>query len=308
MNLAASGIEYCRAFSYLVVCRFQSLAPMVDLSSRIKLSTGPIFWHEAGDARRPAIVFLHGSWHDNSQWQEIVRHLGVHFHCLAPDLLGFGNSISTQMPNSIEMEVAHLHEFLSKLKLHPVYFVGHSLGAWIAASYTLKYPDLVRGVVAISPEGFSLNGWQKYSSWTRLLLRHPLLFKLWLKGLQATISISDGVHPLVKSQAYWQFMHKFPTTRHLLFERSIREIRQELVGDRLSQFRSPLLVLQIDKDDRFTIDQSQAYVRAVRESEYKSISSPEADSLELERRIAREIQAFVERVQLKIDREEVELW
>ncbi|WP_310486914.1 alpha/beta hydrolase [Chamaesiphon sp. VAR_69_metabat_338] len=281
---------------------------MVDLSSRIKLSTGQIFWHEAGDARRPAVVFLHGSWHDSNQWQEIVRHVGAHFHCLAPDLLGFGNSISSHTPTSIEMEVAHLHEFLSKLKLHPVYFVGHSLGAWIAVSYTLKYPDLVRGVVAISPEGFSLNGWQKYSLSTKLLLAHPLLFKLWLKSLAATISISDGAHPLVKSQSYWQFANKFPTTRHLLFERSTHQIRQELVADCLSQFRSPLLVLQIDKDDRFTIEQSQDYVRSVQKSEYKSLRVSEVDSPDLDRQIAREIQAFVERAQLKIDREEVELW
>lgn len=308
MNLAASGVEYLHAFSYLVVCRLSILSPMVDLSSRIKLSAGQIFWHEAGDARRPAIVFLHGSWYDSSQWQEIVRSVGRHFHCLAPDLLGFGNSTSTHPPTSIDMEVAHLHEFLSTLKLHPVYFVGHSLGAWIAASYTLKYPDLVRGVVAISPEGFSLHGWKKYSQSTKLLLAHPLLFKLWLKGLEATISISDGAHPLVRSQAYWQFLSKFPTTCHLLFERSTREIRQELVGDRLSQFRPPLLVLQIDKDDRFTIEQSQDYVRSVRKSEYKSIKDLEPDLPELGRQIAREIQAFVERVQLKIEREEIELW
>jgi pimeloyl-ACP methyl ester carboxylesterase len=281
---------------------------MVDLSSRIKLSTGATFWDEAGDARRPAIVFLHGSWHDRSQWQDVMHQMRHQFHCLAPDLLGFGNSVATHTPNSIEMEVAHLHEFLSTLKLHPVYLVGHSLGAWIAASYTLKYPDRVRGLVAISPEGFSLTGWQKYGTLTKLLLAHPVLFKIWLKGLAATISISDGAHPLVRSQAYWQFLSKFPTTCHLLFQRSTKEIRQELVADRLAQFKSPLLVLQIDRDDRFTIEQSQAYAHAVRQSEYKSIKDTDPDSPDSGRQIAREIQLFIERVQLKIDREEVELW
>lgn len=281
---------------------------MVDLSSRIKLSTGQIFWDEAGDTRRPAIVFLHGSWHDRRQWQDIIHQTRQHFHCLAPDLLGFGNSVATRTPTSIEMEVAHLHEFLSTLKLHPVYLVGHSLGAWIAASYTLKYPDLVRGVVAISPEGFSLTGWQKYSPLTKLLLAHPVLFKLWLKGLEATISISDGAYPLVRSQAYWQYLSQFPTTCHLLFQRSNREIRQELVADRLAQFKSQLLVLQIDRDDRFTIEQSQAYANSVRQSEYKSIKDPDPDSPDSGRQIAREIQAFIERVQLKIEREEIELW
>jgi homoserine acetyltransferase len=93
-----------------------------------------------------------------------------------------------------------------------------------------------------------------------------------------------------------------------LFQRSTNEIRQELVADRLAQFKSQLLVLQIDRDDRFTIEQSQAYALSVRQSEYKSIKDTEPDSSESGRQIAREIQAFIERVQLKIDREEVELW
>jgi pimeloyl-ACP methyl ester carboxylesterase len=282
---------------------------MPDFSSRIKVSAGQIFWRETGDRHRPIAIFLHGSWDDSSQWQKIIDLLSTKFHCFAPDLLGFGNSTAIKTPSSISVEVDCLHEFLNALKLRPVYLVGHSLGAWIAVSYALKYPDLVQGVVAISPEGFSFVNWQQYSQFTILLLTHPLLFKLWLNGLELITAISDGAAPLVKEQDYWSFFEKFPTTCRLLFQRSIEDIRRELVADRLIQFRLPFLVLQSDLDENFIIQQSQAYAKAVRKSEYKLIKNlTSIQSQESLCQITQEIQDFFDRVQAQIDQEEVELW
>jgi pimeloyl-ACP methyl ester carboxylesterase len=282
---------------------------MLDFSSRIKVSAGQIFWREAGDAHLPVAIFLHGSWDDSSQWQNIIELLSKNFHCLAIDLLGFGNSTAIETPGSIETEVNCLHEFLSALKLRPVYLVGHSLGAWVAVSYTLKYPDLVQGVVAISPEGFSLANWQQYSRFTQWLLAHPCLFKLWLSGLTIMTSVSDGANPLVKRQNYWNFFNSFPTTCKILFQRSIEDIRHDLVADRLRQFRPPFLVLQSDLDSKFVIGQSQAYAKSVRKSEYKLIENLTSVSSQAALfQIAQEIQSFFDRVQIQIDREEVELW
>jgi hypothetical protein len=104
-------------------------------------------------------------------------------------------------------------------------------------------------------------------------------------------------------------LDKFPTTYQLFFKRSIESIDRELVAERLSQFRKSFLVLQNDMDDRLTIQQSQAYAKAVWKSEYQSIkntepiSTPEADV-----QIALEIQRFIDRVQTKIDQEEIDLW
>lgn len=284
---------------------------MPDFSSRIKVSAGQIFWREAGDAHRPVAIFLHGSWNDSSQWQNIIGLLSKNFHCFAVDLLGFGNSTAIETPSSIEIEVDCLHEFLNALKLHPVYLIGHSLGAWVAVSYALKYPDpdLVKGVVVISPEGFFLANRQQYSRFTRWLLAHPWLFKFWLSGLAIVTSVSDGASPLVKRQKYWNFFNDFPTTCKLLFQRSTKDIRSDLVAERLRQFRLPILVLQSDSDSRSVIGQSQAYAKAVRKSEYKSIESLTSFSSEAALlQIAQEIKYFCDRIQLQIDREEVELW
>ena len=279
---------------------------MRDRSSRIKLSAGQIFWREAGDSHRPVLIFLHGSWDDSSQWQKIVEPLSKNFHCFAIDLLGFGNSTAIEMPSSIETEVNCLDEFLHALHLRPVYLIGHSLGAWIAVSYALKYPDLVQGVVTIAPEGFSLTSWRQYRRFTKWVLTYPWLFKLWLKGLEIVTSVSDGAYPLVKSQTYWEIFNKFPTTCYLFFQRSRKAICSELVTDQLSQFRPPFLVLQNDADHQLTIEQSRFYAKAVRRSEYRVVQNIPSPELDLQ--FAREIQGFLDRVQTKIDREEVELW
>ncbi len=268
-----------------------------------------MFWREAGHSDRPVAIFLHGSWHDGSQWEPIVKSLTKNFHCFIPDLLGFGNSHANTTPNSIEMEVEFLHEFISTLKLPGIYLVGHSLGAWIALSYALKYPNLVRGVAIVSPEGFSLDTLKQYKPATKFLLAHPRLFTLWLNAFKLATSASDGARIVAKNQNYWKFFTKFPATRQILFHRSQQAIRQELIADRLAQFKPALLVLQSESDDRYTIEQSQAIARAVRQSELKSIGKLDIDSLErTQLQIATEIQLFGDRVQLKIDLEEVELW
>jgi pimeloyl-ACP methyl ester carboxylesterase len=282
---------------------------MVDRSSHIKISTGQVFWREAGDSENPVVIFLHGSWDDSNQWAKIVEPLSKNFHCFAIDLLGFGNSIAIETPSSIEIEVDALQEFITALKLRPAYLVGHSLGAWIAVSHTLKYPDLVQGVVAISPEGFSLMYWQQYSQFTKWLLMHPWLSRLWVGGLKVLASVSDGGYPMVKHQPQWVLLDKFPTTYRLFFERSIQSISAELVAERLSQFRKSFLVLQNETDNQLTIQQSQAYAKAVWKSEYQSIKNSESGSIEeADLQIVLEIQGFIDRVQTKIDREEIDLW
>jgi pimeloyl-ACP methyl ester carboxylesterase len=282
------------------------VALMVDCNSRIKLSTGQIFWREAGDNRRPVLLFLHGSWHDRTQWDSAIEILSKNFHCLAIDLLGFGNSIALQTPKSIELEVDCVHEFVVALKLRQVYLIGHSLGAWIAMSYSLKYPRLVQGTIVIDPEGFALIN-RREDFVTKWLLSHPLLFKFWFNGLKVMTSISDA-ELLEKSQAYWSFFNKFPTTCHLFFQRSNREIRHELVADRLSQFKLPLLVLQSDRIDRATIAQSQSYANSACQSEYKLIgASASIAPSEFMRQIAQEIQIFIDRIQTQTERLEVEI-
>ena len=93
-------------------------------------------------------------------------------------------------------------------------------------------------------------------------MANPALFKVWLKGLQVMTSITDGAEFMERSQTYWQLLAKFPTTCKLLFQRSTREIRRELVADRLDKLSLPFLILQPDNAKPIIIDRSRAYASA----------------------------------------------
>jgi haloalkane dehalogenase len=87
-------------------------------NSRIKLSQGQIFWHEVGQGT--AIVFLHGSTDDSSQWLSVIEHLSEDYHCFAPDLLGFGESERPNVHYSIDLEVECLADLLEALRQREV--------------------------------------------------------------------------------------------------------------------------------------------------------------------------------------------
>lgn len=129
----------------------KSSSDVVMRTGRLRVSSGTLFWHEAG--RGDTLIFLHGSWHDSGQWLPVMQALAPEYHCLAPDLIGFGESTSTAKAHSVDLEVEALHSLLQALRTPHCVMVGHSLGAWVALRYAQRYPDQVRGVAVVAPEG-----------------------------------------------------------------------------------------------------------------------------------------------------------
>jgi haloalkane dehalogenase len=106
--------------------------------------------------------FLHGAWNDSGQWVSVIDSLSDNFHFLVPDLLEFGESENPDFHHSIDLQAEWISEFIKALRLKKVYLLGYSLGAWIAASYALKYPDEVSGLVLLAPEGVGTEGEKRY--------------------------------------------------------------------------------------------------------------------------------------------------
>jgi pimeloyl-ACP methyl ester carboxylesterase len=216
-------------------------------NSRIKLSLGHIFWREVGQG--PDLVFLHGSWHDSSQWLGTIEYLSRYCHCLVPDLLGFGESKSPNIHFSIDLEVQCLEEYLDTLKLREVYLVGHSLGGWVAASYAVKYPDRVQGLVLLAPEGVNTASQQQRMRDAKLLTAQPPL-TFWL--LRAIYPLAKLVGSEKKLDRLFEFRRQLlgsDVARQLLFGRRQAEIKAELVDEQLSCLKVPVLLLHGSQDN-----------------------------------------------------------
>lgn len=239
-------------------------------TSRIKLSQGQISWREIGSG--PTVVFLHGSWCDSSQWLQVVELMGMDYHCLAPDLLGFGSSAFPNIHYSIELEVECLAEYLESLNLKSVYLVGHSLGGWIAASYALKYLDRVQGLVLVAPEGVQADGVRKYQWWNRpWLTAMPKLAK-WLRNFRPLTKFLNQYQKIREFLQKQQHIAQNPVTCQLLFQRRYAEIKAELLQDKLDLLKVPVLILQGGQDSRpGAIAQSELYAAKTPEAKLYTI-------------------------------------
>lgn len=229
-------------------------------NSRIKLTQGQIFWREVGIG--VPIVFLHGSWSDSSEWTAVIESLGHTYQCLAPDLLGFGDSDRPNIHYSIEGQVETLAEFLDAVNLRTVYLVGHSIGGWLAASYALRYPERVKGLVLLGAEGVKPTGMGDRWTAARLLAAHPPLV-FWFLRLFFPIARLLGKDVWVtRWLALRQQFRRSPAACQLLFRRRQAEIQSELLHDRLSWLKVPVFVLQGEFDRSINTLLNQTYATA----------------------------------------------
>lgn len=238
-------------------------------NSRRKLSQGLLFWREVG-AEIP-VIFLHGAWNDSSEWLSVMESLAENFHCFAPDLLGFGESENPNIHHSIDLQVECLAEFLQAVKLEKVYLVGHSLGGWIAASYALKYPENVDGMVLLAPEGVEIAGQEEYFRKMRRLLNYsPLVVKL-LRSLITLTKILGWHEKITQDLQLRQDLLRYPIACQLLFKRRQAEIEAESLQKRLYMIEVPTLILQGGQDTPDALAKSQVYSQLIPKVELKII-------------------------------------
>ncbi len=239
-------------------------------NSRIKLSVGQIFWHEVGQG--PDLVFLHGSWHDSSQWLGTIELLSRYCHCLAPDLLGFGESERPNIHYSIDLEVECLAQYLDTLKLRQVYLVGHSLGGWVAASYAVKYPDRVLGLVLLAPEGVNASGHRQRLREARWLTGKPPLAFWLLRSLYPVAKLFGGKKKFDRLLEFRQQLMGSDVALQLLFRRQQAEIKAELVDGQLSWLKAPVLLLHGSQDTPAAASACESYAALAPNAELQFIS------------------------------------
>lgn len=253
-------------------------------NSRIRLSQGQLFWREVGQGK--TLVFLHGSWSDGNQWLGAIEPLSQRYHCVAPDLLGFGESEQPKVHYSIEQQVECLAEYLEVLKLRQIYLVGESIGGWIAASYVLRFPDQVKGLVLLSPEGISTEYRWRWERWLVSPLANGLLRSI------LPVARLLGREGRIEHLLRWQRqLRRSPVACKLLFGRRQAEIQAESLNDRLQWLKLPVLLLQGEGDRAAAL--TQGFLNQAPTAELQQVSEPLTASLDS---VAVQIQAFIERI------------
>jgi haloalkane dehalogenase len=98
------------------------------------------------------VVFLHGNPTSSYLWRNVIPHVTPHGRCIAPDLIGMGDSdkLADSGPGAYRF-VEHrrfLDAFLSETGVtENVVFVVHDWGSALGFDWAYRHPDSVRGLV-----------------------------------------------------------------------------------------------------------------------------------------------------------------
>ena len=97
-----------------------------------------------GNAAASPLILVHGGLDHCRNWDAIARELQPHFHVVAPDLRGHGDSEWAK--GSSYSLVDHVYDLSCLMRcadLQDAAIVGHSLGGMISLAYAGTYPDRI---------------------------------------------------------------------------------------------------------------------------------------------------------------------
>lgn len=172
------------------------------VSQRLKLHY--VDW---GNPEKPPLILIHGGKDHARSWDSVALALRDHFHVIAPDLRGHGDSQwsigGSYALVDFTLDIAQL---LDSLGVYPVEIVGHSMGGSVALQYTGTFPDRVKRVVAIEGLGPAPHlirerpAQERMQTWVtemqRLARRHPRRYASLDEAVQRMQEANPRLTPL----------------------------------------------------------------------------------------------------------------
>jgi haloalkane dehalogenase len=103
-------------------------------------------YREAGRRDAPVALFLHGNPTSSYIWRNIIPLVADVAHCIAPDLIGFGQSGKPDIDYRFADHVRYLDAFIAKAGIGSACLVVQDWGTALAFHLAARRPDFVRGL------------------------------------------------------------------------------------------------------------------------------------------------------------------
>jgi haloalkane dehalogenase len=113
---------------------------------QINVLGSTIAYREAGDREAPVALFLHGNPTSSYIWRNILPLVAPVAHCIAPDLIGFGQSGKPGIEYRFFDHVRYLDAFLDQAGISSAYVVAHDWGSGLAFHLAARRPEFIRGL------------------------------------------------------------------------------------------------------------------------------------------------------------------
>ena len=169
---------------------------------------------ETGQEHKPPVVFLHGNPTSSYLWRNIISHVSDSWRCLAPDLVGMGDSERPPDGKFTFADHAHyLDRWFDALNIENAVLVVHDWGSALGFNWAQRNPDKISGLVYMEA------------------LVQPLTWKDWPEN-------AKGVFQAMRSEAGEEMVLR----KNIFVERILpASVIRELTDQEMSIYRKPFL-------------------------------------------------------------------
>jgi pimeloyl-ACP methyl ester carboxylesterase len=164
----------------------------------VQIGATRIAYYDEGSG--PAVLLLHGCPFASFVWRNVIPVLAPTYRCVAPDLLGLGDTETPPKADwSLPAQASTIIRFLDRLGIQRAHVIGHDHGGGVAQLLAADYPARVGRLILADAEAYE--NWP--SAEERPFVRVtqvPLLgeFVLWLWSrpsvLRFTLVRAKAVH------------------------------------------------------------------------------------------------------------------
>src|SRR6185436_21147097 len=125
---------------------------MTPSKQTLTINSHRITYAMAGDPAAPPIIMLHGWLSYGGVWRQTFEAFQNQFYCIAPDLLGFGDSDKpAQAAYSIAAQAQSILELANALGCARFTLIGHSMGGQISLELASRLaPERVIKLVSVA--------------------------------------------------------------------------------------------------------------------------------------------------------------
>jgi len=103
-------------------------------------------YREAGNSEAPVALFLHGNPTSSYIWRNIIPLVAPVARCIAPDLIGFGQSGKPDIEYRFADHVRYLDAFLANAGISSAFVIAHDWGTALAFHLAARRPEFVRSL------------------------------------------------------------------------------------------------------------------------------------------------------------------
>jgi pimeloyl-ACP methyl ester carboxylesterase len=247
-----------------------------------------VFYREAGDPESAALLLLHGFPTSSHMFRDLIPLLADRYHVVAPDLPGFGNTVSPprgQFDYTFDNLARVIGGFVETIGLRRYALYVFDYGAPVRFRLAVKDPDRISAIISQNgnayEEGLS-DGWNPIRAY-------------WEDPSQSN---REALRPfLTPETTIWQYMHGVPdaTTvapdgysldNYYLARPGVADIQLDLFSDyknnvalypTFQQYfrtnRPPLLAIWGKNDPFFLPGGAEAYRRALPDAEVRFLDT-----------------------------------